>query len=93
MIDVQAARHKIHDHLVALGWTTNITMANYTRPNRRLEFKVGTSYGEVAVHVRDVREVVQTIRILTDEQAEDAMVQIEDLALESNLNAMAQGAK
>lgn len=83
MIDAQKAREAIHERLEDFGWETNVTYANYTRKGHALEFKVGTMYGEVTVHVRDRRIVTETIRVVNDEQLQDLLSRIEDLAHES----------
>lgn len=88
MLQVADAKRKIHEFLEDYGWVTNITKANYVKKGHRLEFKVGTSYGEVAVHVRDVREVLETIRILNEDQLAAALERLSELMHESEVEAV-----
>lgn len=73
MIQAQTVRNEIHDFLTKSGWKTTVTGANYTRPGHTLEFKMGTSYGEVAVHIRQEGEIIETLRILSDDQVMPAI--------------------
>jgi hypothetical protein len=88
MIDVVSAHKAVHGRLEDLGWTTNVTGANYVRKGHTLEFKMGTMFGELTLHVRQGRVVTETYRILNEEQLEKLLSYIEDLAHESEVESM-----
>lgn len=92
-IDVVATRIELIRFLSGLGWMSDgTTSANFVKgplgDRRILEFKIGTSYGEVTVHVRHIRETVDVIRIVNESQLDAVKEKINDLACASDRQAL-----
>ena len=81
-IDVISERHKIVRHLSSHGYKPDSASGtNFIHPHRSLQFKIGTSYGEVTVHIREGRETVDTVRILNASQVGHLLNRIDDLVI------------
>lgn len=91
MLNVYDVRTQIAQFLESRGWESNFAGPNFTNGDRRLEFKMGTSHGEVTVHIRDGRETIETVRVLNESHLQPLFNKITDLTTESDMEAAAAG--
>lgn len=79
IIDEAAACKRVHEFLGERGFVPRDADGSDLQrgTDTGLRFKIGTVYGEVAVHVLEANRLTHTIRILRDTKVDEALANLE----------------